>query len=114
MNSLLNKFYIKKKLLDKPNNVILLKDKVNNYNDVLNLFNNYKKTKHIKNSFINVLFSMHISRENHIFLYHSEYKNDCLIMSKFNNNYYNCTIPYLESNKKMENLKKTNFVAYYE
>ena len=41
MNSLLNKFYIKKKLLDKPDNVILLKDKVNNYNDVLNLFNNY-------------------------------------------------------------------------
>lgn len=114
MKNLFNKVYIKKILCNKPMNVVLTELYVKSYEDVIKMFNNYKITKNAENNFINTLFSMHIENNNHMFLYHSVYKNNCLIMSKYNNNYYNCTIPYLECSQKMKNLKNTNFIAYYE
>jgi hypothetical protein len=101
------------KLKTKPLNIIEIKESVNNYENVINLWNVYKKTKKLDNIFIERIFKVHLMDEDHIILYHSKDLNSMLIMCKINSKYKNIEIPYVELNEKLKKMKHLSFIAFY-
>ena len=83
---------------------------VNSYNDLVRVWNNYKKTfmlpYTIKNDFtIREIFKFHRSNfNNHVIMYFSKNMRDALLMTRINNNYYNYTIPALNLKEYDKNI----------
>ena len=114
MNNLNLNIFVKSKLLDKPENILNISHDVSSYSEVIKTFLNYKKNKKQFDYEICGLFDSFINDNNHIIMYHSKNKVNTLLMVKYENTYKYFKIPYLAINKKLEELQKTNFIAYYK
>tara|TARA_Y100001970_G_C14176271_1_gene827173 strand:+ start:876 stop:1220 length:345 start_codon:yes stop_codon:yes gene_type:complete len=113
MNKIQINIFIKSMLLNKPQNIIYIKNKVNKYEDVIKKFNEFKSKKKWFDYEICSIFNYFINSNNHIIMYHSGKKENSLLMIKYENNYYYYKFPYLIINNKMNKLKNISFIAYY-
>jgi hypothetical protein len=105
--------FVKNILLNKPQNIIFIKKKVYNYEEVVTKFNEFKLKKKWFDYEICSIFDYFINNNDHIIMYHSENNNNILLMIKFKNNYYYYKLPYLIINNKVDKLKNISFIAYY-
>ena len=71
------------KLKTKPLNIIEMKECVNNYKEVVEIWNVYKKNKKLDNIFIKRIFDVHLMDEDHIILYHSLHYHISFYLYKF-------------------------------
>ena len=93
---------IKELLLQECNIVYDTKLNVSNYNDVINVWLQYKNEKKLnideENSYlIKSIFDFHEKNIDHVILYYSKHMMDCLIMCKVNEKYMNIQIPTEEN-----------------
>ena len=105
---------IKELLLQECNIVYDTKLNVSNYNDVINVWLQYKNEKKLnideENSYlIKSIFDFHEKNIDHVILYYSKQMLDCLIMCRIDNRYINIQIP---SEDKIRNFNKS-FIAVY-
>jgi len=105
--------FIKNKLLRKPINIRSIKKSADNYQSVLDLFKKFKTDRKWFDYEICGIFDCFLNNNNHLIMYHSKDMETMLLMVKFENKYFNYELPYIEVNKKLENLKQSNFIAYY-
>ena len=101
------------KLKTKPLNIIEIKENVNSYKEVIQIWNVYKKTKKLDNIFIKRMLDVHLMNEDHILLYHSKDLTSMLIMCKIGGIYKNIEIPFVEINNKLKKMKHLSFIAFY-
>ena len=101
------------KLKTKPLNIIEIRENVNSYKEVIEIWNVYKKTKKLNNIFIKRMLDVHLIDEDHILLFHSKDLNSMLIMCKINKKYKNIEIPFMEVNEKLKKMKHLSFIAFY-
>jgi hypothetical protein len=114
MNKLRKLIFIKNKLTRPPINIFCIKDSVDSYEKVIEIWKKFKLSPTNENYEIYSIFTFHLHHDNHVIMYHSKDKENSLIMCKMNNKYFHNILPYLEINNKMILLKKTNFVACYD
>ena len=107
--------YVKNTLKKNPLNVFSVSHMVNNYIEVIYLWNKFKKTNYYYDYTIRSLFNIHLEESDHIIMYYSKNQNEILLLCKQNNIYFNCKIPYMTFHcDKIEKMKNTNFVAIYK
>lgn len=105
--------FIKNKLSNNPISVRGIKNSTDNYKSVLKLFKKFKIDGKWFDYEICGIFDCFLKNNNHLIMYHSKDLDSMLLMVKFENKYSNFIFPYIEANKKLENLKQANFIAYY-
>ena len=76
---------------------------ISSYKEVLEIWNSYKKTGKIINniaskSHIERIFNFHLYSGDHIILYYSSHKHDCLWMCKVGGRYINIVVPMTPPN----------------
>jgi|TARA_B110001450_G_scaffold174490_1_gene162856 hypothetical protein len=73
---------------------------IEKYSDVIDLWDAYKKNNLLNyNKILLDIFEFHYSDMDHIILFWSLNKRDCLLMCKIKNKYINITMPMLLQNK---------------
>ena len=95
-NNTLNAFdIIKKMLLNTPTFASKLPFDVNNYNEALLLWSEYKKNKtlSIQNNIVKHAFDFHLIDMDHVILFHQHNMENTLLLGKVNNLYYNIILP---------------------
>lgn len=87
---------IKKILLTPPTFVTKLPFKVNDYTEAIKLWSNYKKYKTLLINDVRVkgVFDFHLSKCDHVIMYYSNKMDNCLLLCKINNLYYNIITPF--------------------
>tara|TARA_B100001093_G_C26623616_1_gene925786 strand:+ start:279 stop:599 length:321 start_codon:yes stop_codon:yes gene_type:complete len=84
---------VKNKLLNDNISLINVNFTVNKYQDAVNEWIKFKKTKKHDDYSIYCIFSFHMQNSEHIILYHKKYDINCLLFCKINNVYKNILIP---------------------
>jgi len=112
MNNILHK--VKTTLLKTPTYVLKIPYNVENYNEVIEIWKEYKEKNELrlKEREIKEILKFHKTNDNHIILYHSRNKENCILLCKINKLYYNIIIPIEEEDNKYE-LKTMSFLATY-
>lgn len=108
---------IKKILLTPPTFVTKIPFEVKNYRKVLELWSNYKKYKILSLNDVRVkgVFDFHLSQCDHVIMYYSNKMENCLLLCKINNLYYNIITPFERNDiiKHCENSVLATYINAY-
>ena len=108
------KFQKIKQILNQGCNVVYrLKLEVDSYKSVIDVWKTYKRNNIISittsdRRIIKEIFDFHKTINDHVILYFSRKKKNCLLMCKINNEYINLLIPAVKINRDQK-----SFVAIY-
>ena len=111
MNNIFKK--VKETLLVPPTYVLKIPYNVNNYNEVLEIWREYKEENKLRleERELKEILKFHKTNDNHIILYHSKNDENCILLCKINNIYYNIIMPIENENKY--DLQSESFLATY-
>jgi len=103
--------FIKKTILTKPTYIAEVPFRVSNYAEAVTMWVQYKRKKTIPIANTHVLnaFKFHLNCNEHVVMYHTYKDNNCLLLCKVNNKFFNIIIPFIN-----EGLSITeSFIATY-
>lgn len=89
---------IKNMIMNPSKKVMRVPFHVKSYENVLDIWNTFKKQKHINvdttdDKLLDSIFKFHMSDIDHIILYYSKHLEDCLLMCKIREKYVNMVAP---------------------
>ena len=103
--------FIKNILLTKPTYMAEVPFRVTNYAEAVSLWGQYKKNKSISvnNTHVINAFKFHLDCGDHVIMFHTYKDNNCLLLCKVNNKFYNIIIPFLNEGAPINE----SFIATY-
>ena len=103
--------FIKKIILTKPTYIAEVPFRVSNYSEAVAMWGQYKKYKSIPitNTHVVNAFKFHMDCGNHVVMFHTYKDNNCLLLCKINNKFFNIIIPFINEGSPMND----SFIATY-
>jgi|TARA_B110000438_G_scaffold260124_1_gene269990 hypothetical protein len=103
--------FIKNTILTKPTYIVEIPLRVSNYAEAVAMWGQYKKYKTIpiSNTHVVNVFKFHLDCSNHVIMYHTYKDNNCLLLCKINNKFFNIIIPFINDGISIDE----SFIATY-
>ena len=103
--------FIKNIILTKPTYIAEIPFRVKHYSEAVQLLSKYKKNPEIpiNNTHVINAFKFHLNVGNHVVMYHTYNDNNCLLLCRVNNKFFNIIMPFVNEGQKLND----SFIATY-